>query len=106
MDLEHKNSEKPRLVAQANIASSKGDWQLEVRTEQRVRRQSLGITALIENLVTSGIAWNFPPIGALKALHLVVNGETNVELSDSGEFLAGKASLELEGGQITPPWDP
>jgi len=106
IDLEHKNSQKTLLVGQANIASSKGDWQLEVRTEQRVRRQSLGITALIQNLVPSGIAGNFPSIGALKALDLVVNGETNVELSDSGEFLAGKARLELEGGQITPPWDP
>jgi hypothetical protein len=106
IDLEHKNSQRSLLVGQANIASSKGDWQLEVRTEQRVRRQSLGITALIQNLVPSGIAGNFPSIGALKALDMVVNGETNVELSDSGEFLAGNARLELEGGQITPPWDP
>jgi hypothetical protein len=106
IDLEHKNSQRSLLVGQANIASSKGDWQLEVRTEQRVKRQSLGITALIQNLVPSGIAGNFPSLGALKALDMVVNGETTVELSDRGEFLTGSAKLELEGGQITPPWDP
>ncbi len=105
IDLEHRN-QRSLLVGQADIASSKGDWQLEVRTEQRTRRQSLGITALVQNLVPSGISGNFPSLGALKALDMVVNGETNVELSNSGEFLAGSAKLELQGGQITPPWDP
>jgi hypothetical protein len=105
IDLEHRN-QRSLLVGQANIASSKGDWQLEVRTEQRSRRQSLGITALIQNLVPSGIAGNFPSLGALKALDMAVNGETTVELSNSGEFLAANAKLELESGQITPPWDP
>jgi hypothetical protein len=105
IDLEHRN-QRSLLVGQADIASSKGDWQLEVRTEQRTRRQSLGITALVQNLVPSGISGNFPSLGALKALDMVVNGETNVELSNSGEFLAGNAKLELQGGQITPPWDP
>src|SRR4029078_4944187 len=103
IDLEHKNSQKTLLVGQANIASSKGDWQLEVRTEQRVRRQSRGITALMQNLVPSGIAGNFPSIGALKALDLVVNGETNVELSDSGEFLAGNARLQIDRGHTPHP---
>ena len=105
IDLEHRNR-RSILVGQANIASSKGDWQLEVRTEQRTKRQSLGITALIQNLVPSGIAGNFPSLGALKALDMVVNGESTVELSNTGDFLAGDAKLELEAGQITPPWDP
>jgi AsmA-like C-terminal region/Protein of unknown function len=104
VDLEHKNR-RSSLLGQANIASSKGDWQLEFRTAQQTRRQSLAITALIRNLVPSGIAGNFSSLSALKALDMVVNGETNVELSDSGEFLSGQASLDLEAGQITPPWD-
>ena len=64
------------------------------------------VTALIENLVPSGIAGNFSSLGILKALDMVVNGETTVELSNSGEFLSGEAKLDLESGQITPPWDP
>lgn len=106
IDLEHKNGRRSILVGQANFASSKGDWQLDFRAAQQIRKQSLGITALIENLVPSGLAGNFPSLGTLKALDLVVNGETNVELSNSGEFLSGEAKLDLESGQLTPPWDP
>ena len=104
IDLEHLDK-RSILVGQANVASSRGDWQLEVRTEQRVRTNSLGITALIENLVPSGIAGNFPSIGILKALDMAVDGKANAELSKSGDFLSGEAKLKLAPGQITPPWD-
>jgi hypothetical protein len=105
IDLEHRDK-RSILVGQANIASTKGDWQLEVHTEQRTRRQSLAITALIQNLVPSGLAGNFPSLGALKALDMPVLGEATVELSDSGKFLSGDAKLKLAPGQITVPWDP
>ena len=105
VDLEHRNR-RSILVGQANFASTKGDWQLEFRTAQQPNRQSLSITALIENLVPSGLAGNFPSIGALKTLDMVVNGETTVELSNSGEFVSGEGKFDLEAGQITPPWDP
>lgn len=105
IDLEHRDH-RSTLVGQANIASSKGDWQLEFRTAQQTRRQSLAITALIQNLVPSGIAGNFSSLGVLKALDMVVNGETTIELSNAGEFVSGEAKLDLETGQITPPWDP
>jgi AsmA-like C-terminal region/Protein of unknown function len=76
-----------------------------VRTEQHSKHNSLGITALVENLVPSGIAGNFPTIGILKALDMAVDGETNFELSHSGDFLSGEARIKLAPGQITPPWD-
>ena len=105
IDLEHKDK-RSIIVGQAKVASTKGNWQLEVRTEQRPRRQSFAITALIQNLVPSGLAGNFPWLRALKAFDMVVNGESTLELSNSGQFLAGEAKLELESGQITPEWDP
>jgi AsmA-like protein/uncharacterized protein DUF3971 len=105
IDLEHGNR-RTVLIGQANIASAKGDWQLEFRTAQQTRRKSLAVTALIQNLVPSGIAGNFSSLGVLKALDMVVNGEATIELSDSGQFLAGGAKFDLEAGQITPPWDP
>jgi hypothetical protein len=104
IDLEHLDK-RSILVGRANVASSRGDWQLEVRTEQRTRTNSLGITALIENLVPSGIAGNFPSIGILKALDMAVDGKADAELSKSGDFLSGEAKLKLAPGQITPPWD-
>jgi hypothetical protein len=105
IDLQHKN-ERSVLIGQANLATSKGDWQLEFRTEQRPKRQSLGITALIQHLVPSGLAENFPAIAGLKAIDLPVTGETSVELSTEGRFISGDADLQLEKGYITPPWDP
>jgi hypothetical protein len=105
VDFEHRN-QRSVLVGQANFASTKGDWQLEFRTAQKPRRGSLAITALIRNLVPSGVAGNFPSLGGLKTLDMVVNGETTVELSNSGEFLSGEGTFDLEAGQITPPWDP
>lgn len=105
IDLQHKN-ERSVLIGQANLATNKGDWQLEFRTEQRPKRQSLGITALIQHLVPSGLAENLPAIAGLKAIDLPVSGETSVELSTEGRFLSGDATLQLEKGYITPPWDP
>src|SRR5262249_42484794 len=60
------------LVGQASLGSSKGAWQLEFRTEERPKRQSLSITALIQDLVPSGLAENFPAAAGLKALDLPV----------------------------------
>jgi hypothetical protein len=105
VDLEHHRT-RTVLVGQANVASAKGDWQLEMRAAELTRRQSLSITALIQNLVPSGIAGNFSSLGLLRALDMVVNGRASVELSNAGDFMSGSADLGLESGQITPPWDP
>jgi len=105
IDLEHRDR-RSILVGRANVASAKGDWQLEMRAAEQTKRQSLAITALIENLVPSGIAGNFSSLGLLKTLDMVVNGKATVELSNAGEFVAGEAKFDLETGQITPPWDP
>ena len=104
IDLDHRDR-RSIIVGQANVASSRGDWQLEVRTEQHTKTNGLGITALIENLVPSGIAGNFPTIGILRALDMAVDGETTVELSQNGDFISGEARLRLAPGQITQPWD-
>ena len=103
IDLRHKD-QRSVLVGQGNLGSSKGDWQLEFRTEQR--RKSLSITALIQDLVPSGLVENFPAVAVLKVLDLPIAGETSVELSTAGHFLSGKADLQLKPGHITPPWDP
>ncbi len=105
IDLEH-TDQRSVLVGQADLGSSKGDWQLEFRTEQRSKRKSLSVTALIKDLVPSGLAANFPGVAALKVLDMPVSGETSVEVSSAGRFMAGEAKLTLERGYITPPWDP
>ncbi len=104
VDLDH-HDHRSIIVGEANVASSRGDWQLEVRTEQQAGTNGLDITALIENLVPSGIAGNFPSIGILRALDMALDGVATVELSHAGDFISGEAKVRLAPGQITPPWD-
>jgi hypothetical protein len=105
IDMEHRDH-RSVLIGQASLPSTKGNWNLEFRTEQRSKRQSLTFNALIQELVPSGIADQFPTIGLLKALDMPVSGKANVELALNGDFLAGDAEFELKPGALTPPWDP
>ena len=97
IDLEHLDK-RSVLIGEANVASSRGDWQLEVRTEQHAKNKSLGITALIENLVPSGIAGNFPTIGILKALDMAVDGETTFELARNRRLPVRRGQAQVGTG--------
>ena len=103
IDLEHKG-QRSILVGQANLNSSKGQWQLEVRTEE-LPKQDLAFTALIQDLVPSGLADTFPSVVALQALDLPVSGETSIEVTNTGKLISGETRLRVHAGDITPPWD-
>jgi hypothetical protein len=105
IDLEHRSG-RSILLGQANLASSKGDWQLEVRTEERPKRQTLLVTALIQNLVPSGLVETFSNVAALKAFDIPITGEASGEITQNGKFVSGEAVVKLQPGYITPPWDP
>ena len=105
MNLEHLDR-RSVLVGEANVASSRGDWQLEFRTAQKANTKGLKTQILVENLVPSGIAGNFPTVGLLRALDMAVDGEVVADLARNGDFLGGEAKVRLAPGQITPPWDP
>ncbi len=104
LDLRH-HDRRSVIVGEANVASSRGDWQLEVRTAQKTRTNGLEIQVLVENLVPSGIAGNFPTVGLLRALDMAVDGEAVADLARNGDFIGGEAKVRLAPGQITPPWD-
>jgi hypothetical protein len=105
IDLEHQSG-RSILLGQANLASSKGDWQLEIRTEERPKRRSLQVTTLIQNLVPSGLAGIFEDASVLKALDIPVTGEASAEITQNGKFVSGTATVKLQPGYLTPPWDP
>ncbi|MGD8529090.1 MAG: DUF3971 domain-containing protein, partial [Methyloceanibacter sp.] len=105
LNLEH-HDRRSVLIGDANVASSRGDWQLEVRTAQKANAKGLETQILVEDLVPSGIAGNFPTIGLLRALDMAVDGEAVANLAPNGEFIGGEAKVRLATGQITPPWDP
>lgn len=105
LNLEH-HDHRSILVGDANVASSRGDWQFEVRTAQKESTAGLETQILVNNLVPSGIAGNFPTIGLLRALDMAVDGEAVADLAPNGDFIGGEAKVRLAPGQITPPWDP
>ncbi|MEM7399069.1 MAG: DUF3971 domain-containing protein, partial [Pseudomonadota bacterium] len=105
LNLEH-HDRRSVLVGDANVASSRGDWQLEIRTAQKSKTKGLETKILIEDLVPSGIAGNFPTIGLLRALDMAVDGEAVANLAPNGDFIGGEAKVRLAPGAITPPWDP
>lgn len=105
LNLEH-HDRRSVLVGDANVASSRGDWQFEVRTAQKANTKGLETLILVNNLVPSGIAGNFPTIGLLRALDMAVDGEAVADLAPNGDFIGGEAKVRLAPGQMTPPWDP
>lgn len=103
-DLEHRQK-RSILLGHANIKSADGPWRVNFRTEQSEKEQTLTFTALIQDLVPTGIAPNFPTIPALSVLNLPFDAETSVHMSNTGELLAVEAKLGLKAGHIIAPWD-
>ncbi len=104
IDLDH-GKKQSIILGQGAISSANGPWKFNFRTEQSSKKQRLTFTALIEDLVPSGIAANFPGLAVLQALDLPISAETSVDLSSSGELLSAEAKLNVAAGHIVMPWD-
>ncbi|GAB4237609.1 MAG: hypothetical protein Kow0032_23570 [Methyloligellaceae bacterium] len=104
IDLEHRQK-RSTITGDAQISSSEGPWTFRFKTEEKQKRKSLTFTALIEGLIPSGIAANFPDLPALQAITLPVNAKTSIHLTTAGELVSADAKLTLSRGFITPPWD-
>lgn len=105
IDLEHKKKTSI-ILGGGNISSTSGPWKFKFRAEQSTKRNRLTFTALIEDLVPSGLAANFPEFGALKAVDMPLSAKTSIHLSTGGELLGAEARVALKAGRITVPWDP
>ena len=90
IDLKHKKKESI-ILGHGAISSASGPWKFNFRTEQSAKHKRLTITALIEDLVPTGLASNFPGFPALQALHLPLSAETSVHLSTAGKLLGAEA---------------
>ncbi|MDA7948606.1 MAG: DUF3971 domain-containing protein [Hyphomicrobiaceae bacterium] len=104
IDLDH-GKKHSIIMGQGEITSASGPWTFNFRTEQSSRKQRLTFSALIEDLVPSGIAANFPGFSFLESLNLPVSANTSIELSTSGDLLGAEAKLNVAPGQIVMPWD-
>lgn len=104
IDLQHGKKESI-ILGQGAISSASGPWKFNFRTEQSAKHKRLTFTALIEDLVPTALAANFPGFPALQALHLPLSAKTSVHLSTAGELLGAEAKLNIAAGQIVLPWD-
>ena len=104
IDLKHKKKESI-ILGKGAISSASGPWKFNFRTEQSAKHKRLTFTALIEDLVPTGLASNFPGFPALQALHLPLSAETSVHLSTAGKLLGAEAKVDVSAGQIVLPWD-
>jgi hypothetical protein len=104
IDLEHKKRESV-IFGQGAISSANGPWKFNFRSEQSTKQNRLTFTALIKDLVPTGLAVNFPDIPALQVIDLPLSAETSVHLSTSGDLVGAEAKLEIAKGKINVPWD-
>ena len=104
IDLEHKKRESI-IFGQGAISSAEGPWKFNFRSEQSTREDSLAFTAIIEDLVPSGLAENFPSFPAIKSLKLPLSAETSIELSTTGDLKGASATLDISKGLVEVPWD-
>lgn len=104
IDLSHEDRHSV-LLGEAKVLSAKGPWQLNIRTEQSAKHNSLTFTTLIRDLVPAGLASNFPTFKGFQALDLPVTAETSVNLTTSGDLLSAETKVDLSAGHIDVPWD-
>lgn len=104
IDLEHKKR-KSIIFGQGAISSADGPWKFKFSSEQSTRKNSLAFTAIIQDLVPSGLAVNFPGVPGLEALKLPLSAETSIQLSTSGDLMGAEAKLDIAKGQVVVPWD-
>lgn len=104
IDLEHRQK-RSIILGEADISSAAGPWRFKFRTEQSQKQQRLTFTALVQDLIPTGLAANFPDVPALQAFTMPLDAETSLHLSTSGELLGAEAKLNLSAGRIVAPWD-
>lgn len=104
IDLEHKKREST-IFGQGAISSKDGPWKFNFRSEQSARQNRLAFTAVIQDLVPSALAANFPAFPALDSIKLPLSAETSIQLSTTGELLGAEAKLEISKGIVAVPWD-
>jgi len=104
IDLQHKKRESI-ISGQGAISSKDGPWKFNFRSEQSARQNSLAFTAVIQDLVPSALAANFPAFPALESIKLPLSAETSIQLSTTGELLGAEAKLDISKGIVAVPWD-
>jgi hypothetical protein len=103
LDLDHRRS-RSSIAGRAKIESLAGPWEINFRTREHVSAKSISLTFSVHGLVPRGLARSLPEFVVLEHLDLPVWADAQIELSNSGEVLSGKLSLDSAPGKISIPW--
>lgn len=86
------------------FASPLGPWRMTIATENFEQARSVSLKASVRGLVPSLLATQAPQLAELAAFNLPVDGDAEIELSESGELLSANARLDLKRGKLVTPW--
>ncbi|HJU31233.1 MAG TPA: AsmA-like C-terminal region-containing protein, partial [Hyphomicrobiaceae bacterium] len=102
IDLDHRRS-RSSIAGRAKIDSLTGPWTINFRTSERENAKALQLAVSVQGLVPRGMARMLPQLSALEAFDVPVWGEAKVDLSNTGEILAGTIGVDAAPGQVTLP---
>jgi hypothetical protein len=86
------------------VAAPGGAWRVSFATRSFEQAQSVSLKASVHGLVPSTIARQVPELAEFAALDLPVDGQAELELSNSGELLGANFKLDLKRGNLLTPW--
>jgi hypothetical protein len=86
------------------VAAPRGAWRVSFFTENFEQAQSVSLKATVRDLVPSTIAGQVPELAEFAALDLPVDGQAEIQLSNSGELLGANFKFDLKRGKLLTPW--
>lgn len=102
IDLDHRRT-RSSIAGRARIESQDGSWELAFRSNESVRNKAFKVAVSLQGLVPRALAMTFPQLLALEGLDLPVSIEAQLDLSNSGEIIAGTMSIDAAGGNLALP---
>ncbi|MEG6509325.1 AsmA-like C-terminal domain-containing protein [Methyloligella sp. 2.7D] len=103
-NLDHRSG-RSILIGALTVGAPDAQWHFDFKVAQRPRQNSMALTVNVEDLKPSAFSGNLPEAEGLAGIDIPITGEANVELADSGEFLAWSADFNVGHGLITVPWE-
>jgi hypothetical protein len=102
IDLDHENS-RSSIAGRAKIQSLSGPWEVNFRTFEAESANTLQLAVSVQGLVPRGLARTLPQFAGLENLDMPIWAEAQLDLSSTGEILAGTIGVDAAAGHITVP---
>lgn len=102
VDLAHMNR-RSIISGAATIASEKGPWSLEFRTDESDRKNFLKVTTTVRDFVPSTLAKVSPGLALFAMFDTPMTGELALDLSNTGDLKTANIAVEIGHGFVRLP---